>query len=362
MFVLKLLSDEDDADIILCGRMLGTKNIPCTRKSVESMFAQLGGYAKRAWKSDYARFMEMHKTLEPYLKEQFGDGKRLRGETVNGKVPTTLRLSAALRFWCGAPVYDIILSHGLGRQTIYNSIYGCANAINKCPDMDFNAFGAPFPSHEEQHEIAAGFRAKSAADCHQIMLAVDGMLVWTNQPSKEDCQDLNIGERNFHCYRKDKFGVLLMAGCDHRCKFRWADVKNPGCTSDYTAFVTSQLGMDLMHPDQDIVADGLTMIGDNAFVETDTMAIPIPGKYLSRYQDAYNFYLSQIRITIEQAFGILVHRFGILRRPMSVSIKKVPAIAMCLMRLHNYYIDHCGRKCKTCWKRMREEFSTEHGG
>jgi hypothetical protein len=32
---------------------------------------------------------------------------------------------------------------------------------------------------------------------------------------------------------------------------------------------------------------------------------------------------------------------------MSISMKKVPAIVMCLMRLHNYFIDHCGRKCRT---------------
>lgn len=30
---------------------------------------------------------------------------------------------------------------------------------------------------------------------------------------------------------------------------------------------------------------------------------------------------------------------------MSMSIKRVPAIVMCLMHLHNHYINHCGRKC-----------------
>jgi hypothetical protein len=83
-------------------------------------------------------------------------------------------------------VYDLMLTHGLGRQTIYNSIYGVANAMNKCPNMDFNAGGASFPSHDEQREIAAGFKMKSAADFDRICLAVDGMLVWTNQLSKED--------------------------------------------------------------------------------------------------------------------------------------------------------------------------------
>jgi hypothetical protein len=58
-----------------------------------------------------------------------------------------------------------------------------------------------------------------------------------------------------------------------------------------------------------------------------------------------NFYLSQVRITIERTFGILVHRFGILRRPMSMSICKVPALVTCLMRLHNFYIDHEGTYC-----------------
>jgi hypothetical protein len=43
---------------------------------------------------------------------------------------------------------------------------------------------------------------------------MDGMLVWTNQPTKQDCLDVGIGERSFHCYRKDKFGMLLLAGSD----------------------------------------------------------------------------------------------------------------------------------------------------
>ena len=53
------------------------------------------------------------------------------------------------------------------------------------------------------------------------VLAVDGMIVWTKQPKKEDCNDLNIGPGVFHCCQKDKFELLLTAGCDHHCRFRW---------------------------------------------------------------------------------------------------------------------------------------------
>jgi hypothetical protein len=173
---------------------------------------------------------------------------------------------------------------------------------------------------------------------------MDGMLVWTNQPTKQDCLDVGIGKRSFHCYRKDKFGMLLLAGFDARCRFMWADITHPGCASDYTAWVTSGLGMKLAEPGQDIIVPGLTIFGDNAFVETQYMSTSIPGKKLSLYGDAYNFYFSQLRITVERAFGILVHRFGILRGPILLSIKKVPMLVMCLMKLHNFYIDHCGRK------------------
>ena len=82
-------------------------------------------------------------------------------------------------------------------------------------------------------------------------------------------------------------------------------VKHPGATSDYTAWVTSKFGMELQDPDQDIVLEDHTIVNYGALVKKDIMAIPIPGKSLPQYQDAYNFYLSQVRITIKRAFGIL---------------------------------------------------------
>ena len=54
--VLELLDEDDDEYIYLCGRLLGTKTITRTRKTVEEIFSQLGGYAKQAWKSDLDRF------------------------------------------------------------------------------------------------------------------------------------------------------------------------------------------------------------------------------------------------------------------------------------------------------------------
>ena len=54
-------------------------------------------------------------------------------------------------------------------------------------------------------------------------------------------------------------------------------------------------------------------------------------------KDAYNFYHSQLRIRIECTFGILTHRWSILRSaiPMNVSIRKTVALVLCLAKMHN---------------------------
>ena len=100
-----------------------------------------------------------------------------------------------------------------------------------------------------------------------------------------------------------------------------------------------------------MVLTGHCIAGDNAFVENKFMATPVPGVHLSDAQDGYNFYLSQIRITIERAFGILVHRWGILRRPLSMSILKVPALVTCLMKLHNFCIDYDSKRTAGSYRR-----------
>jgi hypothetical protein len=58
-------------------------------------------------------------------------------------------------------------------------------------------------------------------------------------------------------------------------------------------------------------------------------------------KDAYNFYHLQLRIRIECTFGMLTHRWAILRSavPMNVSIQNAVALALALAKLHNYCID-----------------------
>jgi len=79
---------------------------------------------------------------------------------------------------------------------------------------------------------------------------------------------------------------------------------------------------------------------DDAYVTNEYYIGPFPGKNLGKAKDTFNFYQSKTRIHIEQAFGILVRRWGILWRRLECSMKHWSLIVLCCMKLHNVCIDY----------------------
>jgi hypothetical protein len=82
----------------------------------------------------------------------------------------------------------------------------------------------------------------------------------------------------------------------------------------------------------------LTLIDDNVYVISMTMAVPFKGG-ISEVENGYTFYQSQLRITIERTFGVLVHRWAILRGPLVVPVQKISPLVNCLCVLHNFCIN-----------------------
>ncbi len=177
--LLAVLSIQDQRS--LRGRYLGSKNIE------DGLFLELGTHQRKAYRMSVEQFNELHDQLLPEILKEF-PSKRKRGRTPNGAINSKLRLSVALRFYAGGSPLDIMLSHGLSRQSVYRSVWGITDAINSTLSLSLNQNNADFPSHEEQEEIAKGFKVRSKAGFDKICLAVDGMLVWTIQPTAADCE------------------------------------------------------------------------------------------------------------------------------------------------------------------------------
>ena len=78
-------------------------------------------------------------------------------------------------------------------------------------------------------------------------------------------------------------------------------MNSPGCQNDRTAFKFS--GFD--HLLQKWPPDYF-ILGDAAYPASDRVLVPYPGTDLPTFQDAYNYWQSQGRISIEQTSGIMV--------------------------------------------------------
>ena len=83
-------------------------------------------------------------------------------------------------------------------------------------------------------------------------------------------------------------------------------VQCPGSTNDSIAWQYTSLYRSLVKGD---MPPGFWIAGDAAYGCHAWLLSPFKGKNLTPQQDSFNFHLSQLRINIECAFGMLVNRF-----------------------------------------------------
>jgi hypothetical protein len=122
-----------------------------------------------------------------------------------------------------------------------------------------------------------------------VLLVIDGLLIWTLMPSLFLCRMINCDQANFRCHCKDKYGCDMIAICDHTLRFHWVDMNWPGATNNYMAWITSKLCMDLEdNALTNVLQAWMTLVGDNAFVKRLFMALPLRG-IRGGYKDSYNF-------------------------------------------------------------------------
>ena len=181
-------------------------------------------------------------------------------------------------------------------------------------------------------------------------LAGDGLVIEIAQPSVKCLRGRPISIfRN----RKAMWGLIAQAFCDASTKFHVFDVRWPGGTNDIIAYKMTDL---YFKATEDGKYPGwATLVLDEAYSSIGGMHLtPYSLNQLRRTKVAnlekyykmlcFNNVLSSQRITIERAFGILVRRWGILWRPITYALAKVPKISRVCAMLHNICVDRWLKK------------------
>ena len=272
--------------------------------------------------------------------EAFRNLKELLGPTIclkayRSPVPEPiypeLVMAVGIRYFSGGKCLDLKNVYGLSLPSVYRSRDMFIDAVNSCPDL-IDRIKLP-QTLDEMHDVASGFENLSTSQLIRGCIGcVDGFLATTTRPHMKDCNN-NPGA--FLSGHYNVYGLNVQAVCDCQSRFIFFGIVAPGKCGDQVAFERSPL-LDYVRN----LPPGYYMIGDAAYLVGESLLTPFTGGHRSdRTKDAYNFFLSQCRIRIEMAFGLLTNKWRVLREPLQTCLSRSSDIVMACARLHNYCID-----------------------
>ena len=242
----------------------------------------------------------------------------------------TVCFYVTLQYLAGGSYTDIFYLIGISQPSFYHLLWKTIKAINNCPELQITW---PY-TKDRQLECATGFTSISTncalQDC-VAMLNLDGYHLQTITPSKKEVHNV----QSYFSGHYQTYGVNIHAVCDHNCCFLFIRVAGPGIMGDCQAI--HECGLSKL---VESTCGVLYCIGDCAYTPTKKL-LPIYRSEQSakeRY-DNFNFYASQLCIHIEMAFGVMVKKWGLLQRPITISIHNIKHLICSIGVLHNFCIN-----------------------
>ena len=270
-------------------------------------------------------FFEMIKTrLEPHLARQ----------ATNYRAPISVgeKLALTIRYLATGESYkSLSCQFRVGRSTISKFLPEVCRAIQdeftreylKCPTTP-----------DEWKELEREFRIRW--NVPHALGALDGKHVALKKPK-------NTGAL-YHNY-KGFFSIVMLALVDGQYKFRWVDAGTEGSCSDGQIFNASQLKRRIEDgrigfPDPALIIQGgpdvpYFILADDAFSLKTWLMKPYGRRMLTREERIANYRISRGSRVVENAFGILVSRFRLMRTTIELPPATVREVVFTCVVLHN---------------------------
>lgn len=277
---------------------------------------------KRMFRLSILKFEEVLEKIKTHITKDTSMGRAVPTITPN------LTLGVTLAYLRGGSYIDIAAWSDISHASIYSAVRDVVDAI--IIEYPLSMWAMPYDDAEALEEMSNEFTDRSANGVIEGCVgAVDGLLVHIWSPSDVD----NPGA--YFC-RKKFYAINFLCMCDAQRRFRYVSGLCPGATNDAHAYSISSLHAALS---TGALPSPYWIAGDAAFPLSNSVLIPYRGRGLPEFEDAYNYYQSQVRMNIECAFGMLVNKFGIFWRPMRGGAHRAVALTTACMILHNLCID-----------------------
>lgn len=214
------------------------------------------------------------------------------------------------------------------------------NAIDCCPDLQ----NIKFPI--EQRELdkqSALFTRDGRNPLRGCVSAIDGIAVRIQRPSVADAPN-PVSYYN----RKGFFALNVQAAVGADFKVQFLSAVTAGSCHDSTAF--SACGLSAYLAADASLPDGFWVAADDAYVAGKRVLTPWPDRNLPWERDSFKFYQSSCRIFVEQVFGQVVSRWGVLWRPLRFSLSTSTRVIFVCVRLHNFLIERRSPEAVGLWE------------
>lgn len=244
------------------------------------------------------------------------------------------RFAVALRYYATGTSYQAMhFSWFMGANTIGNIVRQVSEAIiEEYAEEEMNC-----PITKEGW-LTIAQRFSSRWNYHHCLGALDGKHVAIKKPAHSGSV--------YHNYKKF-FSVILMALVDAEYRFIWIDVGTPGSHSDAQIWNDCELhtfikDQQLEVPEEEPLPGGdvpvpYFIVGDDAFALRNYLMKPYgrTRRVLTHAERVFNYRTSRARRIVENAFGILVNRWGCMGTTMRQMPEIVQAIVSACCILHN---------------------------
>ena len=283
-----------------------------------------------------ALFDRIHKKIERHIKT---DAKYVRTSCCRGDVShidSRSRLSMLLKHLAGSKTQDIYHTHGVSRPAVVQAITTTMDAIIQ----EFPIKPFPFDDEAALQKLADGFRRKSTGGLFKNVVGVfDGYLLRIGKRCIGKLSGVQDPSK-YYC-RKGFYAVNCQVSCDSNRKVTSLSMLCPGAVPDTLAHKKGTMHRAVMTGK---LPARFLFIGDNAYPESDQMLTPCTRSQMKHdihgYMDNYNFYLSQLRINIECAFGMIINKFPILQSALlTTKLSSACKTFMVCCILHNLCIE-----------------------
>jgi len=293
---------------------------------------KLGGYSgkdfRRRFKVTRKRFESIAEKIKTEV-EPSELGKVMDFRSSGSYVISEICLAVTSRWLASSHSLDLEDIYGVEANSVFGIIRRTVESLDEVLKLD------PFDPWDviQCGALAESMFIRSKQTVAKCIGALDGMCVRIYRPRERE-----VGNPLHFLNRKGFFGINLQAICNAERKFIWFGMDAAGGTHDSLAFKLSELGSRLANQE---FPDGFWFAGDDAYACTMSLLAPFlkQSQRGHKEKDNYNFYQSRCRINVECAFGILVARFGVLRRPMRNKVALIIVVVSVCMKYHDICID-----------------------